>query len=116
MDNQKEKELLDKYLAGLCTPQEQQAVESWYLTYAEKKSDKLNEPDYQTTDQEIWDAINQQTKPKVRFLRTSVLTAAAALLFIMMGAILFCTSSLSSKSLKLKPMMLHREVIKPYLL
>jgi len=84
MENQHEKELIDKYLAGLCTPQEKETIESWYLARAKERQDKLGEledADYAATEKEIWDAINRQTNPKVKPLWPRLFVAASIFLF-----------------------------------
>ncbi len=89
MDNQQEQELIDKYLAGVCTPQEKEAVESWYLSYAKDKVDDLDqqdEADHIAAEQEIWDSIIRQNNSRKLFSWSHIAAAASILLFLTAGA------------------------------
>jgi len=87
MDNKQEQELIDKYLAGLCTPQEKETVESWYLSYAKDKVDNLDQPDeadYIAAEKEIWNSIVRQNNPRKLFLWPYI-AAASIFLFLTIG-------------------------------
>jgi transmembrane sensor len=89
MDNQQEQELIDKYLAGECSPQEKEAIESWYLSYAKDKVDNLDEPDeadHIVAEQEIWNSITRQNRPRKLFLWSHIAAAASILFFLTIGA------------------------------
>jgi transmembrane sensor len=91
-----QKELLDKYKKGICTPQEKAIVENWYNQQSELATDHLDVPDYDRTREEIWNALlagriktlNQDNgKPVVKTKRHHL--GIAASLFIVVAAGLF---------------------------
>lgn len=86
MDNFKSKqELLEKYIEGKCTSEEQQLVENWYNQQAEHLSDQLPAPDYANARNEIWLKLQSAKKTKTPILSIRRL-AAAAVLLICLGA------------------------------
>jgi len=85
MENKQEKELIEKYLSGNCTPEEKEAIESWYLDYAKHRPEDIDEPDYPSAESEIWNAIQQRNQPKVKTLWPRLAAAASVLLLITAG-------------------------------
>jgi len=53
--------LLDKYNAGLCTPEEQAIVESWYLKLSKSDADGLDLSSVEKTGNEVWSALSAHT-------------------------------------------------------
>jgi transmembrane sensor len=91
MENQQEKDLINKYLAGLCTDDEKTIVESWYLSYAQKEAiqpGELNESDYRGIESEMWKAIEKRNRPAVRSIGLNIGIAATILLFLSFGSYL----------------------------
>jgi hypothetical protein len=91
MENQPEKDLIDKYLAGLCTDAEKAIVESWYLSYSQKETvlpGELNESDYRGIESEMWKTIEKRNRPAVRSMWPNIGIAATILLFLSLGSYL----------------------------
>lgn len=84
MDHEKEKALIEKYLAGNATEQESAHIERWYINRAKELQDHLDLPDYGSVRQKMWDGIQQQNKP-VRKLYPFKRVAAAAVLILCSG-------------------------------
>jgi hypothetical protein len=85
MENKQEKEIIDKYLSGNCTPEEKETIESWYLDYAKHRPGDTDEPDYTSAESEIWNAIQQRNKPRVKTLWPRLTATASILLLITIG-------------------------------
>ena len=88
MDNQQAKELLEKYVNGVCTPDEQSWVESWYL--------KLNDNSDTITDEEIEEAYDlvKRNLPVIAPAKSTVqlwprIAAAASVILIISVATYF---------------------------
>ena len=94
MDEKKARAILEKYLAGLATPDEKQLVERWYAQLVESGEWQLGEEEkHQIRDQmeqELLQKINATHTP-VRRLTTNWRWAAAAVLALIVagGAFLF---------------------------
>lgn len=91
MDNPTPEQLLDKYFAGQCSPEEKATLESWYLLETENAVDELPEPDYIGLEEEMWKVIGPLAVPrrKVRRLWLRIAAAAAVLLIFGLGLIYF---------------------------
>jgi len=88
MENQRSKQLLQKYLNGQCTPEEQALVESWYYEISGKQKDKLPESDYLAMKQAVFNAINtddQQYSNLVTRLWPRIAAAAMILITLSIG-------------------------------
>ena len=87
MENKQEKELIDKYLSGNCTPEEKEIIESWYLDYAKHQSEDTDEPDYSSAGSEIWNSIQQRNnQSQVKTLWPRLAATASIVLLITIGA------------------------------
>lgn len=91
----KQKELLEKYRNGICTPEEKAIVENWYNSQSDLMADTLPEPDYDQTRDEIWNKLwsrriitLNERKPGGLFKR-QYLTVAASLLVLITAGIFF---------------------------
>ncbi|SMD08493.1 FecR family protein [Pedobacter africanus] len=86
MNKKEAQELLDKYAANLCTPEEKAIVERWYA----KESAAQPEPivnDLDQTKAEIWTGLQEPgLAAEERKPRFKLWIAAASLLFMLMGA------------------------------
>ncbi|WP_316837023.1 FecR family protein [Pedobacter nutrimenti] len=91
MDNPTPEQLLDKYFAGQCSPEEKATLESWYLLETENAVDELPEPNYIGLEEEMWKVIEPLAVPrrKVRRLWLRIAAAAAILLIFGSGLIYF---------------------------
>ena len=77
MEDKRVKELLKKYNAGSCTPEEKAWVESWYLNQiSAEDDDSLEKPDYQAIKNKIWNNI-QRERPVRKVVRWPRIAAAA---------------------------------------
>jgi ferric-dicitrate binding protein FerR (iron transport regulator) len=87
--NKKTAELIDRYLQGLCTPEECAIVETVYKQYAHQKSFKENDIDFTRIGEDsflkISAAIDAQRRRPAR-LWPRIAAAASILLFIAIGA------------------------------
>ena len=85
LDNEQVKQLIDKYLAGQCTPQEIETIESWYLSYSGDRPDQLDDTNYKLVKEQIWVSIKNRNQP-VKYIRRRLLAAASVMLCIGVGA------------------------------
>lgn len=88
MEQQDIRILLQKYVAGQCTTEEQLLVETWYRQYAENSRADMEKLDIPAAQAAIWQQLQQQTQPKVRRLHTAWKVAAGLLLLISAGLLL----------------------------
>lgn len=88
MNKKEAQELLDKYAANLCTPEEKAVVARWYAKEsAERPEPVVKDPDQAKS--EIWAGLLQQEPGLIAGERTNkpkVWIAAAAVLFMLMAA------------------------------
>ncbi|WP_159456075.1 FecR family protein [Chitinophaga eiseniae] len=79
------KKLLKKYVAGKCTPEEQQLIEQWYQQESDaSKADTSGLP-FERLEKSIWQEVQQQTVPaakRVTIHRYKLLKVAALLLLV----------------------------------
>ena len=89
MNNQKSKDLIQKYLSGQCTSDEEAIIESWYVELAGKKrQDKVAELDDLSTKQEMFRTIQSKKntfKKKSKSLWPHFAIAASILLCLSVG-------------------------------
>jgi transmembrane sensor len=88
MEHKRAQELLDKYLEGNCTPEEEDLVESWYLMETEDPEAFQSEPDYGELGKSIWKSIQQENN-RTRKLVPYYKWVAAAAVFVILGAGLY---------------------------
>lgn len=88
MGYKRAQELLDKYLEGKCTTEEIDLVESWYLKETDNPETFQSEPNYSELGKSIWKGIQQENN-KTRKLVPYYKWAAAAAVFIILGAGLY---------------------------
>ncbi len=89
MNNKKASELVDKYLAGQCTAEEQTALFAYFNTLLDKNSKSLSPEKAEQLNSATWEAINNQinsakntTVVKPFWRSWTSITAAAALLIV----------------------------------
>ena len=86
-----EEELLDKYNRGVCTPEEIAIIENWYNKQSNNSKDELPEPDYDKSNDEIWEGISLKLAKTSRIenhdgkMFTIKRMLIAASLFIVLG-------------------------------
>ena len=103
MEKEKLHILLEKYLKGKCSPEEEQELMNWYASFEQRENftDSLNERDQHRLGQSMRRAIAQNiTKPDKPTPRTKIirwprfiLTTAAALVLITVGWVYYLTLS-----------------------
>ena len=93
MEKQTPQELIDKYLLGKATPEEQATLESWYLTHTKSIKDALPEPDYARLENEMWPVIDKHTPQRRKQLRLWPQIAAAAVILITVGIGIYFTQN-----------------------
>lgn len=101
MKNKEAKELLDKYLAGACTPYEKRLVEEAYDQSIPQSGEELAEEKRAELKIEIWQQVNRNMLPsgKTGVLRRRLITlsAAAIALIAMITGLYFYFSSGAQK-------------------
>ncbi|GAA0558042.1 FecR family protein [Chitinophaga japonensis] len=87
MSTQPTKALLEKYVAGKCTPGERLLVEAWYRQEQERRSSQAL-PELQHTEQAIWEKIQHTVRQPAKRVPVSRYTAlkVAACLLLLLGA------------------------------
>lgn len=83
MEHKEVKELLKKYLAGTCSPEEKQRIESWYADQSEKRDEKIFQYDREKIKEELWvDIVKNKSagKRKIRLRQATIAAAAVVLL------------------------------------
>lgn len=104
MNSQEPGKLLDKYNAGLCTPEEQAMVESWYLKLSKSDADGLDLNSAERTGDEVWLALSAHTNPQAiqPVKKNNSLkywaAAAAAVLIAAIGFSLYTGKSIKPQS------------------
>ncbi|RZK80614.1 MAG: FecR family protein, partial [Pedobacter sp.] len=83
MDNKLSEDLLQKYVAGNCTQEEQAIVESWYLSQLKNTKDRPSQAKIDVAQEEAWKIIMPPSRVSFPFYKW---TGAAAAILI---AILF---------------------------
>jgi transmembrane sensor len=83
MDKHRAAELLEKYRAGICTPQEKLLIEAWYVWEAQKNEDTQEVIPLQAK-AKIWESISIETKPvsQNKWNVISLLRIAASVLIV----------------------------------
>ncbi|SMC58218.1 FecR family protein [Pedobacter africanus] len=96
------KELLEKYLQGTCTEEEQAIVESWQLKELEGKNFSAKTVQIETAYQTIWDGISAKApaSPDIELKnnRFRYLAIAAAILIALSAGLFFIQNKLSGGS------------------
>lgn len=93
----KPQQLIGKYLDGKCSEEEKAALDTWYLSLTENRTDNLTEPGYEQLEAEMWNVIekaahpHQQTKPLklVQYNRIRYVAAAIVLCILGVGIFLY---------------------------
>lgn len=86
MNHKRAEALLEKYLAGNCTPEEATIVESWYLQVTENPAALPAEPDYASLEPAMWATIQERNQqPKKVKLQWGWVAAAVILLALGFG-------------------------------
>jgi len=83
MDHKEVKELLKKYLAGTCSPEEKRRIESWYAYQSAKRDEKIFQYDREKIKEELWvDIVKSKSagKRKTRWRLVPIAAAAVVLL------------------------------------
>lgn len=86
------KQLLERYIAGTCTAEEQAIVESWHLKELERKNFEPDPNHLEQAHGDIWRSIDSRSKdnfPKPLLKRPLFRYAAAAIVILTISAALF---------------------------
>ena len=78
MDRKQVRKLLEKYLSGQTTSEENAVVESWYAERSKALTDQLVEIDYDIVGKEIWTKIESGKIPQHKTIRLWYKLASAA--------------------------------------
>lgn len=93
MSKQSFEYLLEKYLAGECTPAEKQLVEQWYDLVGDEIQAPKNEADWNTIKAKMWLKVRQQTNIAevtiIPFYQKSVFRTVAAACVLLVFCIAF---------------------------
>jgi len=93
------KELLEKYLQGSCTGEEQAIVESWHLNNLEKSTSEPGKDQVAEASQTIWNSITAKVELQKRANQTKSkiyrYTSAAILFIVLSIGLLFLTKKLT---------------------
>ncbi|MBE9599308.1 FecR family protein [Pedobacter sp. MC2016-24] len=93
------KELLEKYLQGSCTGEEQAIVESWHLNNLEKSTSEPGKEQIAEASQTIWNSITAKVELQKRANQTKSkiyrYTSAAILFIVLSIGLLFLTKKLT---------------------
>ncbi|QIL41217.1 FecR family protein [Pedobacter sp. HDW13] len=84
MEHKRAEALLEKYLAGHCTPEEVAIVESWYLQVTENPEALAPEPDYASLGDSMWGTIQERNNPPKK-VKLQWGWAAAAVILLALG-------------------------------
>ncbi|WP_175635828.1 FecR family protein [Pedobacter ghigonis] len=84
MEHKRAEALLEKYLAGNCTPTEVAIVESWYLQVTENPEALASEPDYVSLEHTMWANIQARNNPSKK-VKLQWGWAAAAVILLALG-------------------------------
>lgn len=84
MEHKRAEALLEKYLAGNCTPEEVAIVESWYLQVTENPVALPAEPDYTSLEHSMWATIQERNHPPKK-VKMPWGWAAAAVILLALG-------------------------------
>lgn len=84
MNHKRAEALLEKYLAGNCTPEEAAIVESWYLKVTENQEALPSEPDYASLGHSMWASI-QERNQQPKKVKMPWGWAAAAVILLALG-------------------------------
>lgn len=89
--------LLDKYNAGLCSPEEQAIVENWYLQLSDSDSRHLDKNSVERTSNEVWSSLtaNQQLSHRKSSTALKYWSVAAALFLI--AGVAFLSNRISTQ-------------------
>src|ERR1700748_281246 len=80
MEKNEFKLLLERYLEGKCTPEEEILIQNWYLDVIEQSDDKdLPEPDFEAAEQRLSQALRIDIRRPVKIHYRYA--AAASILF-----------------------------------
>lgn len=84
MEEDKIKELLQRYIEGTCTPEERDIVESWYLNETSANNQDIQVEDYDKVQHQLWSRIKSE-----RFIETKRISwiprVAAAIIVLALG-------------------------------
>jgi len=99
MEEQKFNQILDRYLSGEATDEEQAWLESAYINLNSKELPTYKDSFIEIGTQQIWQVVNANTKPVKRFKLNPFIYTAAALVIISLVSIFIYNQNVSSSSL-----------------
>lgn len=89
--------LLERYLKGKCSPEEQEIVRRWYDLLDSEQDLALKDADFEELEVRLWDKINEETNyedgkkkdlaKSINISRSEYLSIAAAIIFLLIGTI-----------------------------
>jgi len=106
MEEEKFRQILDRYIAGEASKEEQAWLESAYINWNNEKITGHSESFLQEETHKIWEVVSRNTQPSPqlhqskKINRLLPLAAAAALVIISLSGIFFYTQNRSSSALK----------------
>ncbi|MDQ2657490.1 MAG: FecR domain-containing protein, partial [Bacteroidota bacterium] len=82
-------QLLDKFIRGVCTPEEERLIAEWYEKIGEEEISAANEPENDPTREKIWSVINPGQKSGSRKWMRVLIRAAAITIPLLTAAVLY---------------------------
>jgi transmembrane sensor len=89
------KELVDKFRAGNCTPEEIALLETWYLKLNTEKPSGLTEQQLLNARDEMWMVLAKKQSRQVRLNTVTRIAAAAAVILILGAGVFFYKNGMS---------------------
>ncbi|KQM76974.1 hypothetical protein ASE74_17030 [Pedobacter sp. Leaf216] len=99
MEAQKFNEVLDRYIAGNATPEEEAWLESAYINLNNKHLPEYTEPFLESGSQQIWQGVYAATKPAKKLKLHILIYVAAALAVISLISIVVYKQNASTSNL-----------------
>ncbi|WP_025142518.1 FecR family protein [Pedobacter jeongneungensis] len=91
MEEEKFRQILDRYIAGEATPEEEAWLESAYINWNSKEQNTYSESFLKAGKDQIWETVSKHTKPsrKISKLLFPLLSAAALIIISMVGIVIY---------------------------
>jgi transmembrane sensor len=89
MNKERAEDLINKYLRGIATPEEEALLESWYDLTAFNRDDLQSVPDYAKIEQEILEALRKEQQPATKRLLWPRFAAVASVLLLLASGMFY---------------------------